>query len=117
MTTEQSVIGGRETFGEPKSWPTSPWTSASLDTGEYRHRHGQPHGGGIIELGGTLGDELAPPPADERLDYLKFLRNPSGEGFDDDPWLVDGTWAEPETRSARAVDAALTLRESLRSGG
>ena len=113
MTTEQSVIGGRETFGEPKKL-----ADVTLDVGEGLDTAStvigtvSRMGVGIIELGGMLGDELAPPPAGERLDYyLKFLRNPSGEGFDDDPWLVYCTRAT-ETRSARAVDAALTLRES-----
>lgn len=113
MTTEQAVIGGRETFGEPKKL-----ADVVLDIGEGLDGPTTVSGTvrrlgvGIIELSGKLGDALAPPPDGERLDYyLKFLRNPSGDGFDDDPWLVYCTRAT-ETRSHRAADVMLTLRES-----
>lgn len=118
MTTEQAVIGGRETFGEPKkladiTLETVPEQSSGSAVRGLVTRMGV----GIIELDGTLGDELDPPPSGERLDYyLKFLRDPGGAGFDDDPWLVYCT-RETETRSHRAANVALTLRESLRSGG
>jgi acetoacetate decarboxylase len=113
MTTEQAVIGGRETFGEPKKL-----ADIVLDTGGD-DLHGQTVRGevsrmgvGIIELSGTLGAELAPPPAGRRLDYyLKFLRDPGGAGFDADPWLVYCT-RETETRTSRAAEVTLTLRES-----
>ncbi|MBK7321910.1 MAG: acetoacetate decarboxylase family protein [Candidatus Microthrix parvicella] len=113
MTTEQAVIGGRETFGEPKkladiTLETVPEQSSGSAVRGLVTRMGV----GIIELDGTLGDELDPPPSGERLDYyLKFLRDPGGAGFDDDPWLVYCT-RETETRSHRAANVALTLRES-----
>lgn len=113
MTTEQAVIGGRETFGEPKKLADIVLeTDSEPSPGSAVRGVVTRMGVGIIELGGTLGDELDPPPAGERLDYyFKFLRDPGGAGFDDDPWLVYCT-RQTETRSHRGVDATLNLRES-----
>ena len=110
MTTEQAVIGGRETFGEPKKL-----AQISLDVDEAAGTVAATvarMGATIIELGGTLGAELDPPPAGDRVDfYVKFLRSPSGVGFDDDPWLVH-CHRETETRAHRAVDGSLVLGDS-----
>jgi acetoacetate decarboxylase len=108
MTTEQSVIGGRETFGEPKKL-------AQIElqhTGDALTATVARMGVTIVEVSGTVGDALEPPPAEERLDfYFKFLRDPAGEGFDDDPWLVY-CHRETETRTHHAVDGTLVLRDS-----
>lgn len=108
MTTEQSVIGGRETFGEPKKL-------AQIElqqTGDALTATVARMGVTIIEVSGTVGAELEPPPAEERLDfYFKFLRDPAGDGFDDDPWLVY-CHRETETRTHHAVDGTLVLRDS-----
>ncbi|MEZ5372611.1 MAG: acetoacetate decarboxylase family protein [Microthrixaceae bacterium] len=113
MTSEQAVIGGRETFGEPKKIADIVLETGGDDLqGQTVRGEVSRMGVGIIELSGSLGDELAPPPAGRRLDYyLKFLRDPGGGGFDGDPWLVYCT-RETETRSHRAADVTLTLRES-----
>ncbi|MEZ5209268.1 MAG: acetoacetate decarboxylase family protein [Acidimicrobiales bacterium] len=99
-----------ETFGEPKKL-----AQISLDVDEAAGTVAATvarMGATIIELGGTLGAELDPPPAGDRVDfYLKFLRSPSGVGFDDDPWLVH-CHRETETRAHRAVDGSLVLGES-----
>jgi acetoacetate decarboxylase len=66
----------------------------------------------IIEITGSVGAELPLPDAEERLDfYLKFLRAPDGNGLDDDAWLVHCS-RQTETRSHRAVDGRLELRDS-----
>ncbi|MEZ5382441.1 MAG: acetoacetate decarboxylase family protein [Microthrixaceae bacterium] len=112
MTTEQAVIGGRETFGEPKKLAEISLDAGDGAAGDAVRGIVSRMGVAIIELSGSLGDELAPPPPSERLDYyLKFLRNPGGAGFDDDPWLVYCT-RETETRSHRAAEVTVQLRES-----
>lgn len=108
MTTEQSVIGGRETFGEPKKLAQ---IVLATEGGALRATVSR-MGTTIIEVNGAVGGELATPPPEERLDfYFKFLRAPDGNGFDDDPWLVYCT-RETETRAHRAVEGALVLRDS-----
>src|SRR3954449_4692332 len=78
MTTEQSVVGGRETFGEPKKL-----AEVSLT------RDGQEVHGGIARLGTTNIDNPGPstdpldPVEGRRTDfYFKFLPSPDGKGFD-----------------------------------
>src|SRR5580692_12496363 len=65
MTTEQSVIGGRETFGEPKK----------LGTVELAHDGDRVVGRvdrmgvTVIEIAGRVGDELEPPDEETRTDF------------------------------------------------
>jgi acetoacetate decarboxylase len=108
MTTEQAVIGGRETFGEPKKM-----AQMTLDQdGDSVSGTVARMGVTIIEIAGTVGAELEPPEAGERMDfYFKFLRSPAGDGFDDDPWLVYCT-RETETRTHHAVSGTIELRDS-----
>jgi acetoacetate decarboxylase len=108
MTTEQAVIGGRETFGEPKKLAA---ISLDEDGGALRAVVSR-MGVDIIEITGTIGEDLEPPAAGDRFDfYLKFLRAPDGNGLDDDAWLVHCK-RETETRTHRAVDGTLVLRDS-----
>ena len=108
MTTEQSVIGGRETFGEPKKLAQ---IAVDIEGSSVRASVAR-LGTTIISIEGTLGDELPLPDAEERLDfYFKFLRAPDGNGLDDDPWLVHCS-RQTETRSHRAVDGRLELQDS-----
>jgi acetoacetate decarboxylase len=108
MTTEQSVIGGRETFGEPKKL-----AQVSLDrdgdqvTGEISRL-----GVTFVELAGTVGDPLPIPADRERVDfYFKFLPAPDGQGFDADPSLVYCHRTE-SFRSLARVEGKVVLRES-----
>jgi acetoacetate decarboxylase len=108
MTTEQSVIGGRETFGEPKKL-----AQVALE------RHGDRvegtvtrMGTTVIEVSGTVTGPLGPPPDETRTDfYFKFLPAPDGKGFDNDPALVYCHRTE-KARTLEAVTGTLTLRES-----
>jgi acetoacetate decarboxylase len=108
MTTEQSVIGGRETFGEPKKLG-----AVDLD------RHGDRVTGTfarmgveIVNVSGRIGPELELPDTETRTDfYLKFLPAPDGKGFDSDPALVSCHRTE-QTRKLEKVDGEVVLRES-----
>jgi acetoacetate decarboxylase len=108
MTTEQSVIGGRETFGEPKKL-----AAVELD------RHGDRVTGTfarmgveIVNVSGRIGPELELPDTETRTDfYLKFLPSPDGKGFDNDPALVYCHRTE-QTRKLEKVDGEVILRES-----
>lgn len=108
MTTEQSVIGGRETFGEPKKL-----ARVSLERDGDRivgtvNRMGTT----IIELRGMVGEEVEPPPEISRTDfYVKFLRDPAGAGFDADPRLVHCLRVET-TRRRETVIGEIILRDS-----
>lgn len=107
MTTEQSVIGGRETFGEPKK----------LGQVEL-HRDGDRVTGTIarlgttiVEIAGTVGDTVDVPDGRRTDFYFKFLPAPDGKGFDGDAALVH-CHRDETTREARAVDASVVLRDS-----
>lgn len=108
MTTEQSVIGGRETFGEPKKL-----ADVVLDRTEDRV-HGTVRRLGIefIELTGRVVEQLPTPPDSERTDfYFKFLPAPDGKGFDAEPALVYCHRKET-TRSHHRIDGTVMLSES-----
>jgi acetoacetate decarboxylase len=108
MTTEQSVIGGRETFGEPKKL-------GSVDL----LRHGDRVTGTFARMGteivtvdGTVGRQLDLPDSETRTDfYFKFLPSPDGKGFDSDPALVYCHRTE-QTRKLEEVTGEVILRES-----
>ncbi|HVX22820.1 MAG TPA: acetoacetate decarboxylase family protein [Acidimicrobiales bacterium] len=108
MTTEQSVIGGRETFGEPKKL-------AAVDLvrdGDRVVGRMVRMGTTIIEVAGRVVEELDPPPEETRTDfYFKFLPAPDGKGFDSDPALVYCHRTE-KTRTLERVDGDVVLRES-----
>lgn len=108
MSTEQSVIGGRETFGEPKKIAT-----ITLDRdGDSLVGTVSRMGTTIIELRGEVTGEVDPPPTNTRTDfYLKFLRDPAGNGFDAEPRLVHCHRTET-TRRRELVSGEIVLRDS-----
>ncbi|HVT21055.1 MAG TPA: acetoacetate decarboxylase family protein [Mycobacteriales bacterium] len=108
MTTEQAVIGGRETFGEPKKL-----AEISLDReGDDVRGHFTRMGTTFVEITGRVTGEVEPSPARTRTSfYLKFLPSPSGKGFDGDPMLVYCRRDE-KTRTMWNVDGEVVLRES-----
>jgi acetoacetate decarboxylase len=108
MTTEQSVIGGRETFGEPKK------------IGEVTlERDGDQVAGRITRLGttfvevrGRVTGTLPNPPDGRRTSfYFKFLPSPDGKGFDAEPSLVY-CHRDETVRRLESVDGEVILRES-----
>ncbi len=108
MTTEQSVIGGRETFGEPKKLAT---VELAHDGDRVVGRVAR-MGVTVIEVAGRVADELEPPDEETRTDfYFKFLPAPDGKGFDSDPALVYCHRTE-KTRTLARVDGDVLLRYS-----
>lgn len=108
MSTEQAVIGGRETFGEPKKMAK---VTQERD-GDHIVGSVARMGITIIEIAGTVTGELPPPDDVDRIDfYFKFLPAPDGVGFDADPSLVYCT-RETETGTHEGVEGTVTLSES-----
>jgi acetoacetate decarboxylase len=108
MTTEQAVIGGRETFGEPKKLG-----DVVLERDGARVRGAFTRMGvTFVEVTGTVESEVDPSPERTRTSfYLKFLPSPSGKGFDGDPVLVHVRRRE-QTRRQWRVSGEVVLRES-----
>jgi acetoacetate decarboxylase len=107
MTTEQATIGGRETFGEPKKLAAvalavdGDRVTASIERMSFR----------VVEVTGTLGDELPGYERDKVDFYLKVSPAASGEGLDGEPLLVHCHRHE-EARSRRAVEGDVKLLDS-----
>jgi acetoacetate decarboxylase len=108
MTTEQSVIGGRETFGEPKKLGSVDLVRQGDEvTGTFARM-----GTEIVRVCGRVIGELPLPDPETRTDfYFKFLPAPDGKGFDTDPALVYCHRTE-QTRTLEAVTGEVLLRDS-----
>ena len=108
MTTEQSVIGGRETFGEPKKLGSVDLVRQGDEvTGTFARM-----GTEIVRVAGRVTGELDRPDPETRTDfYFKFLPAPDGKGFDTDPALVYCHRTE-QTRTLEAVTGEVLLRDS-----
>jgi acetoacetate decarboxylase len=108
MTTEQAVVGGRETFGEPKKL-----AEISLDRdGDNIRGHFTRMGTTFVEITGAVTGEVEPSPDRTRTSfYLKFLPSPTGKGFDGEPMLVHCRRDE-KTKKMWNVDGEVILRES-----
>jgi acetoacetate decarboxylase len=108
MTTEQSVIGGRETFGEPKKLSQ---VTLERESDRIEGRIAR-MGVDIVTVTGRVSEELALPGEENRTDfYFKFLPSPDGKGFDSEPALVYCHRRE-QTRKLEAVEGEVVLRES-----
>jgi acetoacetate decarboxylase len=108
MTTERSVIGGREVFGEPKKLAD---VSVERD-GDSVVAKVTRKGITYAEIRGTVAEQLETPAPRQTLSfYYKFLPAVSGDGFDADPMLVHVTRNE-KTKSAHRVDGEVILRDS-----
>ena len=108
MSTEQSVIGGRETFGEPKKIGQ---VAVDLD-GDSVHGTMTRMGVTFAEFTGRVTESLDVPGPETRTDfYFKALPAPDGKGFDADPSLVYCT-REETVRWVKRCDGDLVLRDS-----
>jgi acetoacetate decarboxylase len=108
MSTEQSVIGGRETFGEPKKLADVRLVrDGDVVTGTFTRL-----GTTFVEVTGRVTQQLPNPPAGKRTDfYFKFLPAPDGKGFDAEPSLVY-CHRDEETRTFEQIEGKVLLRES-----
>jgi acetoacetate decarboxylase len=108
MTTEQSVIGGRETFGEPKKIG-----DVTLERdGDRVHGQVTRLGTTFVEVTGRITGTLDNPPDGRRTSfYFKFLPAPDGKGFDSEPALVY-CHRDETTRKIERVEGEVLLRES-----
>jgi len=108
MNREPAVVGGRETFGEPKKLG-----QASVDNdGRVVSGVMSRMGVDLLEIRGTVAEVLQPQPLNERYAfYVKFLLDPSGKGFDHDPELVLVKRGQ-EDQVRQRIDGELILRES-----
>lgn len=108
MSTEGTVVGGRETFGEPKKLGTA---SVVRDGDLVRATMGR-NGVDLAEVQGRVAEELQPDGVQERFAfYYKFLLDPEGGRFDGDPSLVHVRRTQ-EDRLRLRIEGDLTLRES-----
>lgn len=122
MTTEQAVVGGRETFGEPKKLGDvtlvrsgaggAQGSSGAQGIGDSVRGAFTRMGITFVEINGTIVAEEPITPDRRRTDfYFKFLLDPAGKGFDSDPWLVH-CHRDEKTRAVWKVDGDITLRDS-----
>jgi acetoacetate decarboxylase len=113
MTTEQSVIGGRETFGEPKKLAAIDLTvDGAAGAGAGVNGCFERMGTRFVEIDGRITADLEPTPDRTRTSfYIKFLPAVGGKGFDGEPQLVYCR-REETTRSLKQVEGEIILRES-----
>jgi len=108
MSTEQSVIGGRETFGEPKKIGD---VTVEIDGDSVRGAMSR-MGVTFAEFIGRTTETLPTPQPETRTDfYFKALPAPDGKGLDGDPALVYCT-REETVRWVKACEGDLILRDS-----
>jgi acetoacetate decarboxylase len=108
MSTEQAVIGGRETFGEPKKLGDVQLTREGDRVTGTMNRLGVT----FVEVSGRVTGALELPGERSKTDfYFKFLLDPSGKGFDAEPSLVY-CYRTEQYRVLEAVEGEVVLRES-----
>ena len=108
MNREPAVVGGRETFGEPKKLGQASVINDGRTVSGVMSRMGVD----LLEVRGTVAEVLEPQPFNERYAfYFKFLLDPAGKGFDNDPELVLVRRGQQDQVRQR-IDGELILRES-----
>jgi len=108
MNREAAVVGGRETFGEPKKLGDA----FVAREGSTAHASMGRMGVTLAEVHADIVEVLDPQPYNERLAfYFKFLLDPAGGRFDGDPELVHVTRGQEDLVRLR-LDGELVLRES-----
>lgn len=108
MTTEQAVLGGRDTYGEPKKIAKIDFAK---DGARLRARV-ERMGIAYLEVAGTQGEQLGPREYSEYAYCFKALPAcDKGRAFDGDPLLVRLEWKQHHDAAWR-MQGELTLRES-----
>jgi len=109
MTTEQAVIGGRETYGEPKKIAAIEFRAEGDGVSATVTRMGIPY----LAASGRLGASLGPRELVEHAWCVKALPAcEKGRGLDGEPLLVRLEWRHRHQRVQRVDGGALVLRES-----
>jgi acetoacetate decarboxylase len=109
MTTEGAVVGGRETYGEPKKLAAIDFTWDEDIISATVTRHGVPY----LELRGTRGTALPPREFTEYAYCFKCLPAlDHAKGLEFDPLLVRLEWHH-SLANAQAMDGEVVLRESM----
>ena len=108
MNTESAVVGGRETFGEPKKLGEA---SIRRDGDQVVAVMGR-RGVDLAEVRGRVVEQLPLEARSERFAfYFKFLLDPAGGRFDGDPSLVRVRRTQ-EDRVRERIEGELILRDS-----
>jgi acetoacetate decarboxylase len=108
MTTEQAVIGGRETYGEPKKIAAIDFQQEGDRVSATVTRMGVPY----LEARGTLAESLGPRDYAEYAYCYKALPScEKGKHLDADPLLVRLEWKQHHEQ-VRPMQGELILRES-----
>lgn len=109
MTTEGAVVGGRETYGEPKKLAQIDFDWGSDVISATVTRHGVPY----MELRGRRGEALPAREFTEHAYCFKCLPAlERGKGLEFDPLLVRLEWHHHFARVER-MDGEVILRESM----
>jgi acetoacetate decarboxylase len=107
QSTEQSVIGGRETFGEPKKLGQIDVGRDGVSVTATVTRLGHK----LISVSGSVAGPLPIPPDQANVEfYFKFLRAPDGDGITD-PHLVYGNYQRHYEMFER-IDGEVELGDS-----
>jgi len=107
MTEEHVVVGGRETFGEPKKIADV----SAVRTGDDVVGRIARKGFDLFEFRGHVVERMPVPPSNVDLEfYFKYLRSPDGNGLTD-PHLVYCEY-DREILSLERVEGELLLGES-----
>ncbi len=108
MTSEQAVIGGRETYGEPKKIAQIDFKRKDKQVSAKVSRMGITY----LEARGRLHEALGPRELTEFGYCVKALPAcEKGKGLDGEPLLVRLEWQHQHSQVNR-VEGALVLRES-----
>lgn len=111
MTTEQAVVGGRETYGEPKKLAAIEFRAEGDAVAAKVTRMGVAY----LEASGRLGEALGPRSLVEHAWCVKALpacEKGRAAALDGEPLLVQLEWRHRHERVQRVEDGALVLRES-----
>jgi acetoacetate decarboxylase len=108
MTTEAAVVGGRETYGEPKKIADIEFQSDADQVSAKVSRFGMPY----LSFRGTAGAELEPRAFTEYgYCYKAFPSCEAGKAFDYDPLLVRLEWRHQHDK-VRRLEGEFALGDS-----
>ncbi len=109
MTAEAAVVGGRETYGEPKKIADIRFDQGEGSVSATVSRMGMTY----LELAGRVGESLGPRELVEHAYcYKAFPSCEKDKFFDTDPLLVRLEWRHRHERVHRVEGGSIVLRES-----